>query len=119
MITVNLDDPDNSAVAKFLGKSRATTMANFFSSYGVGPAAFTAFQIDDGALPHVRLYDRQGKLHRTFKSGGKAIDPGQVERAVEEMLKDDKGGQEITKPVIAKTASDGHTCGNRRHYRRL
>ena len=86
VITVSLDDPDNrAAVRKFLGRSGAA-MENYLAVYGVGPAAFTAFEIDDGALPHVRLYDRQGKLHSTFESGGKAIDPEQVERAVEEMM---------------------------------
>jgi thiol-disulfide isomerase/thioredoxin len=86
VITVNLDDPDNlSAVSKFLGQKGAIT-ANYYSPYGVGPAAFTAFGIDDGALPHVRLYDRQGKLHKTFASGGKAIDPEAVERAVAELV---------------------------------
>ena len=88
VITVSLDDPDNRpAVRKFLGQSGATT-ENYLAVYGVGPAAFTAFGIDDGALPHVRLYDRQGKLHKTFASGGKAIDPERVERAVEEMMND-------------------------------
>jgi len=86
VITVSLDDPDNRpAVRKFLGHSGATT-ENYLSIYGVGPAAFEAFAIADGALPHVRLYDRQGNLHTTFASGGKAIDPKRVERAVEEIL---------------------------------
>ena len=86
VITVSLDDPDNRpAVRKFLDQSGATT-ENYLAVYGVGPAAFTAFGIDDGALPHVRLHDRQGKLHETFASGGKAIDPERVGRAVEEMM---------------------------------
>ncbi len=86
VITVSLDDPDSRpAVLKFLADS-GTTAENFLSPYGVGPAAFSAFGIDDGSLPHVRIYDRQGKLHRTFASGGRTIDPKEVERAVEEAL---------------------------------
>ena len=86
VVTVSLDDPGNEpAVRRFLDQQGATT-ENFLAVYGVGPEAFTAFGIADGALPHVRLYDRQGKLRRTFASGGKAIDPAEVERAVEQML---------------------------------
>jgi thiol-disulfide isomerase/thioredoxin len=89
VIAVSLDDLDNgAAVRKFLGPSGAT-VENYLAVYGVGPAAFTAFEIDDGALPHVRLYDRRGKLHKTFASGGKAIDPEQAQRAVAEMIDGD------------------------------
>jgi thiol-disulfide isomerase/thioredoxin len=86
VITISLDDPDNEpAVRKFLAGSKTTT-ENFLSPYGVGPAAFTAFGIEDGALPHVRIYDRQGKLQRTFQSGGKGIDVKEIERTVEKLL---------------------------------
>jgi thiol-disulfide isomerase/thioredoxin len=86
VITVSLDDPGNGpAVRKFLAQHGATT-ENFFSRYGVSPAAFTAFGIDDGALPHVRIYDRQGKLQRSFQSGGKTIDAKEIERTVEKLL---------------------------------
>ena len=92
VITISLDDPANrSAVRKFLGPNGAT-MENYLAVYGVGPAAFTAFKIDDGALPHVRLYDHQGKLRKTFASGGKAVDAAQLERAVEEMMRDEGPG---------------------------
>jgi len=87
VITVSLDDPDNRpAVQKFLVQNAATTK-NFLSPYGVGPAAFSAFGIEDGALPHVRIYDRQGKLHRTFQSGGKTINAQKIDEAVEKLLK--------------------------------
>ena len=86
VFTVSLDDPGNEpAVRRFLDKQQAGT-ENFLAVYGVGPEAFTAFGIEDGALPHVRLYDRRGKLHRDFASGGQTIDPRAIERAVEQML---------------------------------
>jgi thiol-disulfide isomerase/thioredoxin len=92
VVTVSIDDPDHrAAVAKFLADRGATT-ENFLSTYGVGPAAFTEFGIDDGAVPHVRLYDRQGKLVKTFASGGKTIDPKAVQQAVEAMLKEAAAG---------------------------
>jgi thiol-disulfide isomerase/thioredoxin len=86
VVTLSFDDPDNRpAVRRFLAE-QAATMENFLSLYGVGPAAFSAFSIDDGALPHVRLYDRQGKLRQTFTSGGRTIDPVEVDRAVKGLL---------------------------------
>jgi thiol-disulfide isomerase/thioredoxin len=86
VITVSLDTPaDQPATRRFLANQGATT-ENYLSSYNLGPAAFEAFGIDDGALPHVQLYDRQGKLHRTFASGGKTIALEAVQRAVEELL---------------------------------
>jgi hypothetical protein len=32
------------------------------------------------------VYDRQGKLQRTFQSGGKGIDAKEIERTVEKLL---------------------------------
>ena len=87
VITVSLDDPaDGPAVRKFLDQNGATT-ENYLSSYGVGPEAMTAFGIADGALPHVRIYDAEGRLRKTFTSGGRMIDPKEIESAVEGVLK--------------------------------
>jgi len=86
VITVSLDDPaDSSAVGKFLAQNGAAT-ENYLSSYGVGPEAMTALGIADGALPHVRIYDAEGRLHKTFASGGRMIDPKAIESAVAELL---------------------------------
>jgi thiol-disulfide isomerase/thioredoxin len=94
VVTVSLDDPDNdAAVRKFLVGQKAT-MENFLSSYGISPAAFDALGIADGSLPHVRLYDRQGKLQRTFASGGKSVDPEEVELAAERLLKPAERGED-------------------------
>ena len=82
VITVSLDDSDDEpAVRRLLGRHGATT-ENYLARYGVGPEAFSAFRIEDGALPHLRLYDRQGNLLRTFAAGDAPIDPREVERAV-------------------------------------
>ena len=87
VITVSLDDPaDSSAVGRFLAQNGAAT-ENYLSSYGVGPEAMTALGIADGALPHVRIYDAEGRLRKTFTSGGRMIDPKEIESAVKEVLK--------------------------------
>jgi thiol-disulfide isomerase/thioredoxin len=86
VITVSLDDPASTpTVRRFLGRQGAIT-ENLLSTYGVGSAAFTALKIKDGALPHVQLYDRQGRLQQVFNSGGKPIDPHAVARAVDKLL---------------------------------
>ncbi|MBU4273459.1 MAG: TlpA family protein disulfide reductase [Planctomycetes bacterium] len=86
VVTVSLDDPDQQpAVRRLLARYGATTQ-NFLARYGVGPEAFAAFGIADGALPHLRLYDRQGNLLRTFAAGDAPIDPREVERAVRDMF---------------------------------
>lgn len=83
VITVSMDDPaDGSAVGRTLARHGAAT-ENYLSSYGIGSEGFSAFGIKDGALPHLRLYDREGKLHRTFAG---AIEPAEVERSVEQLL---------------------------------
>lgn len=82
VISVSMDDPDNlPAVRQFLTRQGAT-FPNFLSRDGAGPRSFETFGIDDGALPHFRLYDRQGSLLRKFL-GGAGIDPRQIDRAVE------------------------------------
>jgi len=86
VITVSLDDPaDGEPARKFLDRSGAVT-ENYLSSYGVGPEAMTAFGIADGALPHVRIYDAEGRLRKTFASGGRMVDPKEIESVVEELL---------------------------------
>jgi len=87
VITVSLDDPDNElAVRRFLERNEAY-MENFLGRYGVGPDAFAAFGIADGALPHLKLYGRDGRLLKSFAGGGRPIDPKEVQRAVEAALK--------------------------------
>jgi thiol-disulfide isomerase/thioredoxin len=83
VITVSLDQPETRlAVLKFLVDHRATT-DNYLAPYGASSAAVAAFHIDDGTLPHARLYDRRGKLYRSFAGNIRA---DEVHRAVEELL---------------------------------
>lgn len=89
VISVSLDDPGDAevqaAVRKFLDQHGAT-FQNFVSKYGSTSESFEVFDIPDGALPHFKLYDREGKLYKTFASGGQNIDPDEIDRAVEALL---------------------------------
>lgn len=66
-ITVAMEDPaDSERLAKVLAKRDAGATTNLVSQLGGGSPAMEAFEIDGGALPHYKLYDRQGKLRETF-----------------------------------------------------
>jgi len=47
---------------------------------------FQVFGIPGGALPHLKLYDRDGKLVRTFDSKAGNIKPEAIDQAVEKLL---------------------------------
>ncbi len=87
VISVSMDDAANrDAVLRFLRGHRAT-FENFISRYGVGSEGFDAFDVSDGALPHLKIYDRNGRLRRTFTSGGQTLAPATIDAAVGELLR--------------------------------
>ncbi len=86
VITVALEPTAQRDAARRALEEHGKATKNYFASYGLGPEAFEAFQISDGALPHLRLYDRQGRLVKTFTSGGRSVDPNQLRQAVEVLL---------------------------------
>ena len=91
VISVSMDDVDNQEVVLRFLRDRHATLENCISRYGVGTEGFDAFNITDGALPHFKLYDRAGRLQKTLASGGAAIDPQEIDRAIEELLKSNQG----------------------------
>lgn len=90
VIAVSMDEPEDAPqVRKFLAGQGAGFL-NFQSKLGgSSDEAITRFQIRDGTLPHLRLYDRAGKLRYTFpsKEAGK-LEPEAIERAVRELLEE-------------------------------
>ncbi len=87
VISVSLDDLDNQAeVLEFL-IGKGATFDNFISRYGVGPELFEAFEID--AAPYFKLYDRQGRLYKSFSGGAGPIDPKEIDRSIEELFNDE------------------------------
>jgi len=88
VISINLDDPeDESATLKFLADQQAT-FDNFISRHGAGPKSAELFEIDDGALPHLRLYDRRGRLRHKFAEAATPAVADRIDRAVEELLEE-------------------------------
>jgi thiol-disulfide isomerase/thioredoxin len=86
VVSLSMDDPDQlAAVQKFLGR-KGGDLQNFIDRGGGASQSFADYKIDNGALPHLKLYDRQGKLRKTFSSGEHQIDARQIDNTVEELL---------------------------------
>lgn len=84
LVAISLDAPEAEAeVAHFLDSQGAACDA-YLSRYGASARSAAAFAIPQGRLPHLRLYDRQGKLVRAFEAG--AFQPQDLQQAVAELL---------------------------------
>jgi thiol-disulfide isomerase/thioredoxin len=88
VIGVSMDEPEDAPqVRKFLASKKAV-FENFQSRLGgSSDESMAKFQIRNGTLPHLRLYDRAGKLRKVFPpEGGKKLDPTAIEREVRTLL---------------------------------
>jgi thiol-disulfide isomerase/thioredoxin len=92
VVTVNFDDSDaTDAVRKILEAAGAGTagVVNLQSKLGGSSESMDAFEIASGALPHYKLYDRQGKLRQTFEldpTAKKQFTPEEVDAAMAKLL---------------------------------
>jgi thiol-disulfide isomerase/thioredoxin len=83
VVTVSCDEPqDPESVARFLATQKAEIATNLISEFGGSPATMEKFEIEGGAVPFYKLYDRRGELRRSF---GVPI-PGEIDQAVEQLL---------------------------------
>jgi thiol-disulfide isomerase/thioredoxin len=89
VVSFACDDADQvEEILTFLREQQAT-FKNLRGVDGSNEKTFEDFQIAGGALPHYKLYDRQGKLSKTF-----AVDPDaerqfsleDIDAAVQELL---------------------------------
>ena len=92
VVTLDFDDPDAIAqVRKVLADAGANSanVTDLQCKQGSSPAAMAAFEITSGALPHYKLFDREGKLRRTFEldpASERQFTRADVDSAVEEIL---------------------------------
>ena len=88
--TVSMDEPGaQRRVEQVLGDRGADKVLNFMAQNGGGSQAMEDFEIPGGALPHYKLYDRAGKLRRTFEvdpAAEKQFTTQDIDAAVEELL---------------------------------
>ncbi len=88
VVAVSMDEPEDAPqVRKFLAGQGAGFLSFQSKLGGSSDEAIARFEIRDGTLPHLRLYDRAGRLRHTFpsKEAGK-LEPAAIERAVRELL---------------------------------
>jgi thiol-disulfide isomerase/thioredoxin len=81
VVSVSVDDTgDTDRVLEFL-RSQGAAFPNLMSASGGSPESFTEFEIPSGAIPHYKLYDKDGTLRYQFTGHSEEI----AER-VEELL---------------------------------
>lgn len=90
-ISVSMDGPEPLEQKKVLDflQQENSQIINLANRLDDTEAAFAAFDIDGGALPHYKLFDRKGKIYRKF--GGDPDHPfneEDIERAVIAALKE-------------------------------
>lgn len=91
VVSLCFDDPvkgqASEAVKKFLMASNAT-FENLLSSVDISADGADVFEIPDGALPHFKIYGKDGKLFKAFQSGeGKEFTHEEIEAAVKAAIK--------------------------------
>jgi len=85
VVTVSLDSAKNEAtVRSFLAAQGATATENFLATSGGGAQAVEEFEIKDGSIPFLTVYDRRGRLRATI-SGAR---PEKIDQAVTELLEE-------------------------------
>ncbi len=71
VVTVSMDDPEDvDRIKSALAAHGGQATVNLVSADGGGSRSMSAFEVTGGALPHYKLYDRDGELRQTF-----ALDP--------------------------------------------
>jgi thiol-disulfide isomerase/thioredoxin len=92
VIALSFDEPEDSdQVRKTLEAAGigSTGVVTLQSKFGSSSESLDAFEITSGALPHYKLYDRTGKLRRTFEldpSAKQQFTPTDIDTAVAELL---------------------------------
>ncbi|QDT97041.1 TlpA family protein disulfide reductase [Gimesia aquarii] len=91
VISVSMDDSDEDtekAVLKFL-ESKDAQMINLLATAAKDQDPMDTFEIEGGALPNYRIYDRAGKLVETFASDNpdNLFTQAQIKAAIEKTLK--------------------------------
>ncbi|NMC19629.1 MAG: hypothetical protein GYA33_04345, partial [Thermogutta sp.] len=61
------------------------------SKYGISSDSVEKFGIADGAVPHLKLLDRDGKIIETFGAGGSPPAPENIDAAIERALASSAG----------------------------
>ncbi len=95
VVTLSFDDPSKiDAINNLLTTKGGEAGTHFIYKYGGGSKAMDEFEITGGALPHYKLFDRTGKLRRTFAldpTAQKQFTTDDIDQAVNELLSEQAG----------------------------
>lgn len=87
VLLVAVDEPDElDQIKAVLEKNGAGDVTVLVCRYGVSSEAFEKFAIDGGALPYLRLYDRQGQLRTSFGVAGLPPYPERIDQEIRNLL---------------------------------
>jgi thiol-disulfide isomerase/thioredoxin len=90
VVTVSCDDPaDTAPVARVLQSTHAEGATHLISQFGGSPQTMEAFEITTGAVPFYKLYDRTGRLRKTFgvdPAMKTQFTPADIEAAIGQLL---------------------------------
>lgn len=90
VVSINLDDPEGRDAARKFLESQNAPFDHLASSQGSSDKSFEGFEIEGGALPHFKLYDRKGVLRHTFSSSDplaeRQFTHADIEQRVQELL---------------------------------
>lgn len=85
VLPVSFDDPDALAAVERVLQTKGVVGESYLSRYGGGTQSAEAFRLENGALPLLRIYDRNGSLRHTF-GGGEPFEPDEIDRSLEKLL---------------------------------
>lgn len=89
---VDMEDGDSTATATAILKKSgapAAHVTNLQTRLGGSTESMDAFEITSGALPHYKLYDRQGQLRKVFEldpAANKQFTPAEIDATVADLL---------------------------------
>ncbi|MFW6124664.1 MAG: redoxin domain-containing protein [Pirellulales bacterium] len=89
VVSMSLDEPDRTEPILAFLRQQGATFVNLVSAYGGGEKSFEVFDLDGGAVPHYKLYDRSGALAKKFFTDPAAqmqYTPEDIEAAVKDLL---------------------------------
>jgi len=88
VVSMSLNEPEEKAAVLTFLRKQGAEFENLISAYGGGDRSYDAFEITTGALPHYKLYDRDGNLLETFVAGDpeRVYQPADIDAAVEKAL---------------------------------
>jgi thiol-disulfide isomerase/thioredoxin len=90
VVTVSCDDPaDTAPIVRMLQSTQAEGATHLISQFGGSPQTMEAFEITTGAVPFYKLYDRTGRLRKSFgvdPALKTQFTPADIEAAIEQLL---------------------------------